>query len=466
LGFYDAAHTASDGSTYSGAVALNSVNRLIGFSENPETGHRSGWSANPGGQINPVGLTDAAHTSSDGRHAVYPVAINAANYIIGNSDFFAVGEVFPGATSWLRRPDRSIRLIGFQSGVHRAPNGQHVGRVERLTESGYMAGWSTRYRTTSNEGIGQTAWVTHVDGPNRPVGFYTGVNLGQNGVVHSYVLDLNENGNAMGTSFQYVGANPDEFDQAGSTAWVTTPAGVTVRVGLYDAEHTVNGRQFNEVAALNASGSVAGYAARYLSNGDYFGSDGFVADAGGTTTKIGLTDAIYVRNDGYHASFAGALTNASGIVAGHSERYNGGAEQIGQTAWIYSRSARTYVRFVLSVRSSDRYAESTITTLQEDGTATGRFRRFASDGTDLGERAFVYVPGKGAFELDAALDVTPGSAGWAYFADAAQANANGYITGAGARTSGSTHGPGVYLVNKAATTTSANPLIAIRISLP
>lgn len=446
LGFYDDAHRAADGSTVSQPIDLNEANKFIGFSENPETGQRTGWIANLAGQINAIGLWDADHRAPDGHSANFPVALNDAGYVIGNADYYVADAMFPGSTAWVRRPDQSVRLVGFSGGIHTAPNGQHLSRVELLTESGFMAGWSIRYESGSSDGTGQTAWITHVDGPNRPVGFYTGEHLGPTGAVHSHIEALNERGYAIGTSFQYDGGT-SEFDQAGSTAWIATPGGTTVRVGFYDAEHSLNGHPFNDVVAINGVDALIGSSARYQTGGAYLGIDAFVANAAGYTTKLALTDAMHTRNDGYHASYATAITDESGYVAGYSERFNGGADHVGRTAWVYTRSSRTFVRIEPSVRASDGFAESSITRLREDGTAVGYFRLFASDGSDLGERAFAYVPGRGVLVLDANVDTSVAGEGWSYFAEATETNAAGNITGAGARVAGATYGPGVFLLS-------------------
>lgn len=465
LGFYDAAHRASDGGTLSAPIALNGANKLIGYSENPETGHRSGWIANSIGQIGAIGLVDADHTATDGHHAVFPVALNDAGYIVGNSDFFAAGGFAPGSTAWLRRPDRSLRLIGFQSGVHASASGQHLSRVELLTQSGYASGWSARYGSGSAGSIGQTAWVTHADGPNRPVGLYSDQHVGPTGSVHSQVFALNERGYAIGTSYQYDGVGLSEFDQAGSSTWIATPSGTTVRIGLYDAEHSVGGHQFNDVVALNGVDALIGSAARYTAGGAYHGMDAFVANAAGYTTRIALTDAMHTRDDGYHASFPTAITDNSGLVAGYSERYNGGSEQVGQTAWIYTRSSRTFVRLEISVRPSDGYAESHITDLREDGSAVGYFRLFSGTGADLGERAFAYLPASSVHVLEDNLDVTLASTGWAYLAEASALSGGGAIAGVGALAPGSVHGHGVFLLDETAVTPQPQPTRVVALNL-
>lgn len=448
IGFYDARHTASGGRTRSVPVDLNNGNKLIGFSENPETGQRSAWIANASGQIGRIGIVDTAHTAPSGHQASFPVALNDDGYIVGNSDYFGAGGWIPGATAWLRRPDRTMRVIGFQSGVHAGPGGQHVSRAESLTETGFIAGWSARYGGGSSDSIGQTAWLTHVDGPNRPVGFYTGDHVGPTGSVHSQIVAVNERGYAMGTSFQYDGTGSSEFDQAGATAWIATPAGATIRVGFYDAEHSINGHQFNEVIALNGIDALVGATARYRPDGAYHGMSAFVANAAGYTARLGLLDGVHVRRDGHRVSRATHITDASGHVAGFSERYGADGRELGQTAWIYTRGARTYVTIELSVRPSDGYAESHITHLREDGTAVGYFRSFDNGGNDLGDRAFAHVPSRGTFVLDTQLDTPPSAAGWLSFADAVATSAGGAIVGTGAFSKDTAYGHGVYLLNQ------------------
>ena len=448
IGYHDAEHTASNGRTHSVPVALSGANKFIGYSENPETGQRTAWIANAIGQFGRIGLMDADHTAPDGHSANFPVGLNDAGYVVGNADFFAAGGWIPGSTAWLRRPDRSMRLIGFQSGVHVSSDGQHLSRVEQITQSGFIAGWSARYRAGSIESVGQTAWVTHIDGPNRPVGFYTGEHVGPTGSVHSQVAAINERGYALGTSFQYDGVGQSKFDQAGATAWIATPGGSTVRIGFYDAEHSVNGHTFNEVTAINGIDAAVGAAARYRPDGEYHGMSAFVANAAGYTARLGLLDGVHVRADGYRVSRATHIADGSGHVAGFSERYGADGSERGQTAWIYTRGARTYVRIELSVRATDGYAASRIVQLREDGTAVGFFTKFDAAGNDLGDRAFAHVPGRGTFVLEAHLDAPPSAAGWSHFADAVATSAGGAIAGTGALSDAAAHGHGVYLLNQ------------------
>lgn len=447
IGFYDAAHTARDGSKYSEPVALNRAHQLIGYSRNPDSQATSAWLANSVGSIKRIGLLDAPHGGTNG--VSLPLHLNDAGYVTGMSEYHGGG--FPrGYTTWLRLPGGFTREIGFQTGVHRSGNGGHDGQVLYLTESGYAAGFSWRYAPGDINPNGQTTWVTKFDGPNRPVGFYTGIHLAGNGIARSEILDLNELGYAAGFSSQF-----DEpgtaFDSIGSTAWIARPDGTTIRVGLYDAEHTFGGFSGNVATRINASDSAIGGAWRFGPGGYQLGSDAWVANAAGQTTRLGLTDALHTAADGYRGSAATHLTTSSRLVAGFTNRYNGGTTRIGQTAWIYDRVARTYVRIEPSVRATDLFAYSEITQLREDGTACGTYQAFAADGTDRGERAFVYLPGQGAFDLGNATASDLSAEGWAFLTRTRFANGE-FITGVGARvvsgqpTPAYGHAQGVFLL--------------------
>jgi hypothetical protein len=60
----------------------------------------------------------------------------------------------------------------------------------------------------------------------------------------------------------------------------------------------------------------------------------------------GLTDAEHTRDDGYQFSSNSYRLNEAGQVLGRSTRYNSGATNLGQTAWLYSNGLTTNIGLV------------------------------------------------------------------------------------------------------------------------
>ena len=179
---------------------------------------------------------------------------------------------------------------------------------------------------------------------------------------------------------------------------------------------------------LNNFGSAIGTARRYVAGADR-GLDGWYATITGGTRPLGLEDARHRRGDGYERHVPTLLTDARRI-AGISARFSGNIE-VGQTAWIHDVATDTYSRVELSVRATDQFAWSVVTELREDGTAFGTYRKFGADGSNLGDRAFMYLPGIGAFDLESARDAAPGSRGWAFLGRPVEATPAGQIVGLG-----------------------------------
>ena len=446
LGLRDAAHTGANGAQVSRPVALNEADQVAGYSLNPDTWAATAWLAGPDGASARIGFMDTAHTAPDGSRVSLPVALNDRGHVVGTSEYHGAGLGAPGLSSWVRHTDGQHRMIGLTEGVHRAANGIHEAQVRFLNAQSMMAGHSTRYRPGQSSSNGQTAWLTAIDGPNRPIGFHTGLHGGHDQLAFSRVLALNDAGYAIGYSQQF----PEGSTAArGRTAWAASYEGGTAPVGLYDEEHSRGPFQHNDVRGQNDSDGLVGTAQRFQHGIDR-GLDGWFAKASGWTLKLALPGERHRRADGYARHVPRFVTNSL-IVAGASVRYHSGAEA-GQTAWIFDVATRTYAAIELSVRAGDHFAWSAITELREDGTALGVYRKFSDSGGSLGDRAFKYEPGRGAFDLGAAMDVRPYDEGWDLLGSPVGSTSSRQIIGHGVLsgyrfpTSGRSFSQGVYLL--------------------
>jgi hypothetical protein len=188
------------------------------------------------------------------------------------------------------------------------------------------------------------------------------------------------------------------------------------------------------IVAYSTEGVAVGY-----SLGGYNEGYGQVAWIASPVTRqtyvIGLQDQIY-RNLSNEQGVSGThamptQVTRSKFVAGYNVRYHGDYGPEGQTAWVYNSPAGKYAKLEFSVRASDGYAFSQVNQLLENGIAIGTYTKFADDGTDLGDRAFVWITHRGAYDLGSVLDVDPETVGWDYLASAIVANEAGYIAGLG-----------------------------------
>lgn len=423
LGYYDAAHTWGIGVKRSLPVDLNAAHQVVGYSIRSATDDaRTAWLTNSIGRIQRIGLTDVAHTSADGRQWSTPVGLNDAGHTIGRSRFYngRTAGTF-GHTTWVRTSWGATRLIGFQSGVHRSLNGWHDSDVNFITNSGYIAGTSRRYR--GHDRNGSTAWVTHVAGPNRPVGFYDGIHTAPNQIAVSLVRDINETGMTCGESLQFSGANPTEADAVGRTAWVAAPDGVTVRVGLYDAEYSRNGRQENFVAGLNDDNAAIGYAQRYGPDLAEAETTPWVANRDGSTTRLGLGGPGYPETEGYSESLLLGFSETR-YVWGFTKGTQDELPYYGNVWWVYDRQAKTYLILNHVPDAPEGFENGFLIDLHVDdsGVVIGGFvhAEYSTVRT-----AFIYVPGEGIRLLnDVVTGATPPN-----FLHPVMVTPNGYIAG-------------------------------------
>ncbi len=189
------------------------------------------------------------------------------------------------------------------------------------------------------------------------------------------------------------------------------------------------------------SGLTIGYSNRYDGGASDMGRTAWLYN-GTTTINIGLTDAEHTRDDGYKLSSSLQLTE-SGLVIGYSNRYSG-ASECGATAWVYDPILSSTVPLVGSVRS-DGFAYSLPQHLSESGLVLGFYNWYAPDDSFLGERAFSWTRADGFQSLDLLVSGGLAANGWEQLYRAHSANGAGQILGYG-RVTGQTTGQVSYLL--------------------
>lgn len=216
-----------------------------------------------------------------------------------------------------------ITTIGLYDGEHTDHNGFQYNAAVGLNSNGYAAGLTERYSGALE--LGQSAWI--YDGFNTSkIGLTGGGYTRQDGYQFNSIVELNQTGQVIGEARRYNG-NTDW----GQSAWLYSN-GMASAIGLEGATYTSgNGYQFANAVDLNDSGQVLGESRRYTGNTDW-GQSTWLYN-GNTSVRIGFTDAVHTRQDGYQASFSRQLTE-SGMSIGRSLRYDG-MDLHGQSAWLH-----------------------------------------------------------------------------------------------------------------------------------
>lgn len=452
--FGGAEFTSSSNYQYSDAERVTNSGYVTGYSSrynNTENDLGSAaWVANAGtGVTTRIGLYDFGggneFTDINGYQNSSALQISNAGYIRGTSMRYNGGGDYLGTGVWVANASSgaTTRLGFFGETAYTSNTGYEESRVEEVTESGYLFGFSSRYNGGPTF-VDEVTWVANAaSGVTTRIGLYN--QDGGNAFITDGSREITESGYVRGFSNRASG---------GEATWVANAAtGVTTRTGLFDQgggnEFTANdGYQlsvnddFNSDFELTESGYLHGYSQRYNGGAEFLGRGVWLASAiSGTTVRVGEFDAVHTSDIDYQYSEVTALKE-SGFAAGYSERYNGDATQDGQTAWLYDLNTNQPFTLELSVRPSDGYAYSTVSYLSENGVAVGYYNLFSGE-TFVGNRAFAYLPGEGAFDIGSNIDIALGAEGWAAFTSGQLAEGN-FILGSGELDG--FEGAGVFLV--------------------
>jgi hypothetical protein len=432
LGFIDGAHTRSDGFQTSDTSFLTESGYAAGSSQRYNGSSLHGLSSwvydTSDDSFTRIGFFDAAHTRSDGMQDTAIIDFTESGYAAGISDRFD-GSATLGLSAWFYDAnDGSTTRIGFFDAMHTSSSNQQLSNVSRLTGSGYAAGTSWRFSGATV--LGQSAWLYDAnDGSTTRLGFFDATHTRTDGSQTSTPNHLTESGYAAGTSQRYDGSTP-----MGTSVWIYDRSdGSTTRAGLLDADHTgSSGQQYSNVDFLTDTGYAVGSSERYT--GVISGQSVWLYDLGDdSSTRVGLFDALHTRSDGFQYSLPSFLTE-SGYVAGLSDRY-GDAGDLGRSAWIYDASDGSLDTIILAERSNG-FAWTSLSFLGEDGLALGAYQFFDTDDNYLGYRAFAWTPDDGAVDLGALVAGGLTAEGWDRLASAVRANGLGMIIGQGNLLSG------------------------------
>jgi hypothetical protein len=276
------------------------------------------------------------------------------------------------------------------------------------------------------------------------------------GTVYAESKEIADNGWVLGRNRIFYGGTTNLGD-----AWWVSDGTTTHRVGLFDADHTKTGTGEQKTYVLGFDGGgqfVFGDSYKYRADGSKICSTPWVWD-GAVNIALGLTGPEYTHADGYTASnrWEGG---ANGNFAGMNTIYNGGTTSLGTAGWVYDYSAGTTTRVGLTgaeyVRA-DGYVQTKIGRVSQGGDYVfGRTYRY-SGSTAMGTHGWRYDVATGTtvqIGLTAAENVR---ADGYMEVEIRRGNASGQLNGLSRRYSGSTDMGRVAWLFDGTSTVSSSP---------
>ena len=222
-------HTRDDGYRYSYPQQITESGYVSGYSRRYNGGSsdlgRSAWLYNGWATVN-IGLTDPEHTRDDGyRHS--SAGVTESGYAIGLSSRYNGGSSNLGQTAWLYNGSATLN-IGLTDAMHTRDDGYRSSGTRKLTDTGYVSGYSLRYNGGSS-GLGQSGWLYD---PTLDETFPLVLSERSDGYAYSEVQFVGEDGLTLGNYTLF----DSEDNELGDRAFYFTSAG-----GLHDLGGLVDG---------------------------------------------------------------------------------------------------------------------------------------------------------------------------------------------------------------------------------
>ncbi len=437
LGLADAEHTRNDGYSNNSASELNDAGQVVGYAqrfsdEGVSLGHTP-WFYD-GSETHAIGLNSDKYARDDGYRENVTLSMNEAGKVLGVAFRYNGGSDVLGESAWLYNGVATI-AIGLTDSEHTHDDDFQDGNAFSLNDAGQIVGYSRRY--SGSERFGLSAWlyngsatlnigltgseytrddgfryntggylneagqvagyVYRFDGGSDRLGesawFYDGTAtfaIGPTGKYGSKPWCLNEAGQVFGHAEDFLG----DGDSGKTNAWLYDGA-ETIIIGLTDNQHTRDdGYQHNAPAgydSLNDAGQAVGHANRYNGGSEFLGLSAWLYD-GATTIAIGLSGGEHTREDGYQYIRATDL-NEAGQVAGYADRYNDGSDLLGSSAWVYDGATTIDIGLSNSLHTrEDGYLYNSALDLNEAGQVSGSAKRYNGGSVELGRTAWIYDP--------------------------------------------------------------------------
>lgn len=422
--------TSTNGFASSAVEQLTDTGRTRGHSDrfSGDLGMgQAAWVADDAGVTTRVGFVGAEFTRADGYRWSSIDGLTDGGLSRGTSERFA-GSESSGFTAWVANTTGSTFEVGLSGAEFERADGYRSSETGAISEAGMVVGVTQRYAGSAS--AGQATWRAQFDGVSTPtaarIGFFDTEHTRADGFQSSAPVLVTGSGIVAGSSRRYEGG----AILLGQSAWVSPQSGGTQRVGLVGSEfRRADGWEFSAVDELSESGVIAGYSTRY--NGSSArGQATWVATAGGSTARVGLFDSQHTAADGTQFSEVSFLTD-TGFSSGWSDRFDPVAGDVGQSAWVFSGHTGLTTALVFSTRLSDGFAFSEVTVLLDNGWTLGDYTLFGADGEDLGQRAFLWTPESGGFDLGSSVFGGLGAAGFQNLLTVSDGSLPGVLAGLG-----------------------------------
>ncbi len=389
LGLRGGEYARANGMSNSVIFGLNDAGYVAGtstrYSPSGEGLGPSAWIYSPGGVTTRVGLYDADHTRTNGRIDNQVRGLSASGTVLGTAPRYRGGLSEANLSVWHADAAGTTTRIGLLNAEHTATDGTQQSDAFTMTSSGYAAGRSRRFEGTTVRGW--SAWVYRPDVGHRRVGLTDAEHTRLNGSRISEFAAVNNAGQVLGTSNRY-SAMPDA--QIGVSAFFDSPSTGSVRIGLFDAQHT-RADNLREVDSLSLTdeGLATGRSRRYIGSANRGWSAWMYREDIGTR-RLGLTGSAFIHPDG---SMESAITGVSGgdFIIGTSRTYGdfGGAIDPPRRGWFHDVATNTTYDIPVGT-ASDGYTYALPQLVTPSGLVYGRYRDVSSTGELLGYYAFVW----------------------------------------------------------------------------
>ncbi len=359
---YERSEVLQGGATLNGSDIVGTA----GHTNSPVSG-ASGWAWSSAAGTERIGLYGGEYTSPEGREYTSVTSPqNKSNVVLGYSERF-VGSTMHVAWAWQR--EFGSTSLGFTDTVHTGNGGERESNASAASADGTVIGTSKRWETGATIGryqLGQSAWVWNRNTGHTRIGLigpsYTGTDNSQD----SSPAFLTDSGFVAGTSYTY---SPHSGFSSGVAAWRWSASQGTVRVGLYDSDHTgtIAEQCDNQVIAMNEAGAVIGTASRYVA--PFAGRDGWYFDP---VSQTSIFLQFSVRADGY-ARTDPQIVTPSGWVLGLFYQYQGTSASERGFLWSMDRGFVDLGDLVNGVLGADGWVSvSALVGAQEAGLIVGQ----------------------------------------------------------------------------------------------
>lgn len=437
IGLAGSGYTGITGYRMSSYQQMSDTGVIIGTSQriaNVDTDiGRGTWVWNPTtGATVETGLRDGVHVTASGVRASENSFVSNSGHVAGTSTRYTTSGASNGRSTWAWSPTTGAAVqTGLLSPEHFGSDGLNISSNSSQSAAGHVAGVTQRYTGVSTTN-GQSTWAWNPQtGQTTQTGLLAPAYIGSNGYHYSENQLQNSQGVVVGRTYQVV-----NNARTGPDVWVYQPGSATViAINPTGPEFTNSGGARNATAThLNEAGQVAGVALRSPT----FGSDNtatWVWDPiSGQTIRTGLTRAANTNPTGSQQS-ENLFQNLAGAVVGTSTRY-AGFSTAGSDAWYFDPMSAAVFRVLDGVPNSANAISQALSMplgLTDDGFMIGYYNYFADPTSSMAglRRAFIYRPDVGFTDLDPLVDGGLSANGWSRLSEARFAMSREYIAGVG-----------------------------------